>query len=33
MNWQTHQRLLKRSGYEGRSISNLCAHLLEMGTE
>jgi len=33
MNWQTHQRLLKRSGNEGRSISNLCAHILEMGTE
>lgn len=33
MNWQTHQRLLKRSGCEGRSISNLCAHILEMGTE
>jgi hypothetical protein len=33
MNWQTHQRLLTRSGSEGRSISNLCAHILEMGTE
>ena len=33
MNWQTHQRLLKRSGSEGRSISNLCAHILEVGSE
>jgi len=33
MNWQTHQRLLKRSGNEGRSISNLCAHILEVGSE
>ena len=32
MNWQTYQRLLKRSGCEGRSISNLCAHILERGT-
>ena len=33
MNWQTYQRLLKRSGSEGRSISNLCAHILEVGSE
>ena len=31
MSWATHQQLLERSGYEGRSISNLCAHLLEVG--
>ena len=29
--WGTHERLLERSGYEGRSLSNLCAHLLELG--
>ena len=32
MNWQTYQRLLERSECEGRSISNLCAHILERGT-
>jgi hypothetical protein len=32
MSWHTHQALLERSGYEGRSLSNLCAHLLELGT-
>ena len=31
--WGTHERLLERSGYEGRSLSNLCAHLLEVGAE
>ena len=31
MSWRTHQQLLERSGYEGRSLSNLCAHLLELG--
>ena len=31
MSWATHQLLLERSGYEGRSLSNLCAHLLELG--
>jgi hypothetical protein len=31
MSWHTHQQLLERSGYEGRSLSNLCAHLLELG--
>jgi hypothetical protein len=31
MSWATHQRLLERSGYEGRSMSNLCAHILEVG--
>jgi hypothetical protein len=29
--WGTHERLLERSGFEGRSLSNLCAHLLELG--
>ena len=31
MSWHTHQLLLERSGFEGRSLSNLCAHLLELG--
>ena len=30
--WSTLDRLVQRSGYEGRSLSNLCAHLLEVGT-
>jgi hypothetical protein len=29
--WQTHQQLQQRSDYEGRSLSNLAAHLLERG--
>jgi hypothetical protein len=29
--WQTHQQLLSRSDDEGRSLSNLAAHLLETG--
>jgi len=29
--WQTHQRLLERSQQEGRSLSNLAAHILELG--
>ena len=29
MSWATHEQLLKRSGVEGRSLSNLCAFLLE----
>ena len=29
--WGTHDRLLERSAYEGRSLSSLCAHLLELG--
>jgi hypothetical protein len=29
--WQTHQLLANRSDYEGRSLSNLAAHLLERG--
>lgn len=29
--WSTLDRLVQRSGYEGRSLSNLCAHLLELG--
>ncbi len=32
MSWATHKLILERSGYEGRSLSNLCAHLLEVGT-
>jgi hypothetical protein len=31
MSWHTHQLLLERSGYEGRSLSSLCAFLLELG--
>jgi hypothetical protein len=31
MSWSMNQRLLERSSYEGRSLSNLCAHLLEVG--
>jgi hypothetical protein len=30
LNWAVHQHLLERSGYEGRSFSNLAAHLLEL---
>ena len=29
ISWQTHQTLLQRSDYEGRSLSNLTAHLIE----
>lgn len=29
VNWRLHQKLLDRSGLEGRSLSNLAAHLLE----
>jgi len=29
--WQTHQRLQERSDDEGRSLSNLAAHILERG--
>ena len=29
--WQTYQRLLERSQQEGRSMSNLAAHILEIG--
>jgi hypothetical protein len=29
LNWATHQRLLDRSDNEGRSMSNLAAHLIE----
>ena len=31
LSWALHQRLLERSDEEGRSLSNLAAHLLEMG--
>jgi hypothetical protein len=30
LSWQLHQRLLDRSDLEGRSLSNLAAHLLEL---
>lgn len=29
VSWRLHQKLLARSGMEGRSLSNLAAHLLE----
>lgn len=32
INWQLHQRLQQRADEEGRSLSNLIAHLLEVGT-
>lgn len=30
LNWQVHQQLIERSDNEGRSLSNLAAHLLEV---
>lgn len=30
ISWQLHQRLMDRSDTEGRSLSNLAAHLLEL---
>ncbi len=30
--WQLHQRLQQRADEEGRSLSNLVAHLLEVAT-
>jgi len=32
ISWALHQRLLLTSDYEGRSLSNLAAHLLEVST-
>jgi hypothetical protein len=32
VNWQLHRRLLARADQEGRSLSNLMAHLLEVST-
>lgn len=29
VSWVLHQRLVERSDHEGRSLSNLAAHLLE----
>jgi hypothetical protein len=31
--WQVHQRLQDRADLEGRSLSNLVAHLLERGVD
>jgi hypothetical protein len=31
LSWQLHQRLQERADYEGRSLSNLVCHLLELG--
>ena len=31
ISWALYQRLLERSDFEGRSLSNLAAHLLEAG--
>ena len=33
LNWALHQRLVERSDEEGRSLSNLAAHLLELGAQ
>jgi hypothetical protein len=33
LNWAAYQRLVDRSGYEGRSMSNLAAHLIELGCQ
>lgn len=33
LNWALHQKLLQRSDEEGRSFSNLAAHLLEIGAQ
>lgn len=30
LSWHLHQRLMERSDFEGRSLSNLAAHLLEL---
>ncbi|MCP9832433.1 hypothetical protein KBZ14_12390 [Synechococcus sp. HJ21-Hayes] len=30
MSWQLHQKLQRRADEEGRSLSNLIAHLLEV---
>ena len=32
MPWQLHQRLQQRADQEGRSLSNLISHLLEVAT-
>jgi hypothetical protein len=32
LSWHLHQRLQERADYEGRSLSNLIAHLLEGAT-
>ena len=32
IHWQLHQRLLARADQEGRSLSNLMAHLLQVVT-
>jgi len=32
VSWQLAQRLQERADYEGRSVSNLMAHLLEVAT-
>jgi hypothetical protein len=31
VSWGLWQRLQERADYEGRSVSNLMAHILEMG--
>lgn len=33
IHWQLHQRLLARADQEGRALSNLMAHLLEVALE
>jgi hypothetical protein len=32
LSWHLHQRLQDRADYEGRSLSNVIAHLLEAAT-
>jgi hypothetical protein len=32
VNWSLHRRLLERADREGRSLSNLMAHLLKVAT-
>lgn len=31
ISWSLHQRLVEQSDWQGRSLSNLAAHLLELG--
>ena len=33
ISWALYQRLLERSDFEGRSLSNLAAHILEAGCQ
>lgn len=33
ISWALHQRLMTKSDWEGRSLSNLAAHLLELSCQ